>query len=67
MTIKNVTREVAFYVELTQSGDRVTMKASTTIKRSEFGIYSLLYFVSDNVNLYMNIEARKKAATISKM
>ena len=71
MTIKNVTREVAFYVELSQSkegyGNSITMKASTTIKRCEFGIYSMLSFVSDNVNLYMNIEARKKAATISKM
>jgi polyisoprenoid-binding protein YceI len=71
MTIRNVTREVAFYVELSQSeegcGDRITMKASTTIKRSDFGIYSMLPFVSDKVNLYMNIEAQKKATTISMM
>jgi polyisoprenoid-binding protein YceI len=71
MTIKNVTRKVAFYVKLSQSeegcGDRITMKASTTIKRSEFGIYSMLPFVSDKVNLYMNIEAQKKATTMSMM
>jgi polyisoprenoid-binding protein YceI len=71
LTIKNVTREVAFYVELSQSeegcGDCITMKASTTITRSEFGIYSMLPYVSDKVNLYMNIEARKKATKISMM
>lgn len=66
MTIKNITRQVAFYVELLEADDdngssgRVTVLASTTIKRSEFGIDSLLPAVSDNVNLFMSIDARKK-------
>jgi len=71
MTIKNVTRQVAFYVELVDAdventySERITVKASTTIKRSEFGIYTLLPAVSDNVNLFMCIEARKKNTSIS--
>jgi len=66
MTIKNVTRQVAFYVELVDAdvdnrfSDRISVTASTTIRRSEFGIYSLLPAVSDNVNLFMSIDALKK-------
>ncbi len=71
MTIKNVTRQVAFYVELVNANvenkysERITVKASTTIRRSEFGIYTLLPAVSDNVNLFMSIDALKKDTTIS--
>lgn len=71
MTIKNITRQVAFYVELVDDNvedrysERITVKATTTIKRSEFGIYTLLPAVSDNVNLFMSIEARKKNPLIS--
>jgi len=71
MTIKNVTRQVAFYVELVDAdvdnkySDRITVTASTTIKRSEFGIHTLLPAVSDNVNLYMSIDALKKDTSIS--
>ena len=63
MTIKGVTRQVAFYVELVdadtdnRSSDRITVKASTTIKRSAFGISSLLPAVSDKVNLFISIDA----------
>lgn len=68
MTIKNITRQVAFFVELVDAdvdfadrySDRITVTASTTIRRSEFGIDSLLPAVSDNVNLFMSIDARKK-------
>jgi len=71
LRIKNLTREVAFYVKLSQSeedcGDCITMEASTTIRRSEFGIYSMLPFVSDKENLCMNIEALKKAAAVAMM
>jgi polyisoprenoid-binding protein YceI len=71
MTIKNVTRQVAFYIELVdvdannKFSDRLTVTASTTIKRSEFGIDTLLPAVSDNVNLYMSIDAIRKDASIS--
>lgn len=69
LTIKNVTRQVAFYVELPDTdnaySDRITMKTSTTIKRSEFGITSMLPSVSDNVNVFMNIEALKSSTAIS--
>jgi polyisoprenoid-binding protein YceI len=73
MTIKNVTRQVAFYVELVDPDDdngysnSITVVASTTIRRSAFGIDSLLPAVSDNVNLFMSIDARKKAISISSM
>lgn len=71
MTIKNVTRKVAFYVEVVDSdvenqySDRLTVTASTTIKRSEFGIKTLLPVVSDNVNLFMSIDAVRKNTSIS--
>ena len=73
MTINNVTRPTAFYVELAKTNveniysERITIKASTTIKRSEFGIHTLLPAVSDNVNLFMNIDALKKNTTVSMM
>lgn len=66
MTIKNITRQVAFYVELVDAdvdnkySEPITVMASTTIRRSAFGIDSLLPAVSDNVNLFMTIDVRKK-------
>ena len=71
MTIKNVTRQVALYVELVnvnvenKHSERITVKATTTIRRSEFGIHTLLPAVSDNVNLFMSIDALKKDTAIS--
>ena len=71
MTIKGVTRQVAFYVELIdadiESGfsQRITVKASTTIRRSAFGIDTMLPAVSDNVKLFMSIDAVKKPAALS--
>ena len=73
MTINNVTRPVAFYVKLAKPditnpySERIIIKATTTIKRSEFGIYTLLPAISDNVNLFMAIEAIKKNTTVSMM
>lgn len=66
MTIQNVTRPIAFYVDLVNPNaenkysERITMKATTTIKRSEFGLYTLLPVVSDKVNLYMSVDAVKR-------
>lgn len=69
LTIKNVTRQIAFYIELSDTDSEysggITMKATTTIRRSEFGIKSLLPSVSDNVNLYISIEAQKKGTAIT--
>lgn len=65
MTIQNITKPIAFYVDLVnpeaenKSSERITVKASTTIRRSEFGLYTLLPVVSDNVNLYMSVDALK--------
>lgn len=71
MTIQDVTRPVAFYVELVDANyeekfsDRITVKASTTIKRSKFGMYTLLPVVSDDVNLYLSIDAIKRDELVS--
>ena len=71
MTIKNVTRQVAFYVELvnanveTKDSERITMKAKANIKRSEFDIHTMLPVVGDNVSLYVSINAMKKNTSMS--
>lgn len=73
LTINNITRPIAFYVELTKPStttpysNRITVKAETTIKRSEFGIHTLLPAISDDVNLFMDIVAVKQNTTISMM
>lgn len=65
MTVQDVTRPIAFYVDLVDADDenmdseRITVKASTTIKRSQFGIHTLLPVVSDDVNLYLSIDGIK--------
>ena len=71
MTIKNVTRQVAFYVELIgvntehRFSDRITVTASTTIRRSEFGINTLLPAIGDDVNVFMSIDALKQNTALS--
>ena len=71
LTIQEITRQVAFYVELVDANlensvsERITVKASTTIKRSEFGMYTMLPAVSDKVNLFMSIDALKTDITVS--
>jgi len=73
LTINNVTRPIAFYVELVKLNiadpysNRITVKAETTIRRTEFGIDSMLPAISDNVNLFMNIEALRKNTTVTMM
>ena len=69
LTIKNITQQVAFYVELIQADcqypEHITVEATTTIRRSEFGIFKLLPAVSDDVNLIMSIDAVKKQASVT--
>lgn len=71
MTIKNMTRQVAFYVELDDANvenrysEYITMKAAANIKRSDFGIHTLLPVVGDDVSLLVSIGAVKKDAAIS--
>jgi len=73
LTINNVTRQIAFYLELVtpdignEYSERITIKASTTIKRSRFGIHTLSPAVSDNVNIFMNIDALKQNTAVSMM
>ena len=68
MTIHERTQPVAFYIELVDTygeySDRITVKASTTIKRSQFGLYTLLPIVSDDVNIFMSVDALRKDAAI---
>ncbi len=71
MTIKNVTRQVAFYVELdnakvdNKNSEHIIMSAKANIKRSEFDIYTMLPVVSDNVSLHVSINAIKKTTQMS--
>jgi len=73
MTLNNITRLTTFHVELVKSkiennySEHITVKASTTIKRSDFGIHALLPAVSDKVSIYMDIDALKKNTTVSMM
>jgi polyisoprenoid-binding protein YceI len=59
-----VTKTVAFYVDLakvkTEQGEEViTVKATTTIQRSEFNMHTLSPMVDDRVSLCMTIDAYK--------
>jgi polyisoprenoid-binding protein YceI len=71
LTIKNVSRQVAFYVKLVdvddahEASERIIVEARTTIKRSAFGIDSMVPAVSDNVNLFLSIDAVKKQRTVT--
>ncbi len=69
LTIRDVTRSVGFHVVLTEkdanisdNGQRIQVKASTKIRRSEFGIISLTPMVSDDVTLCMRVEAVRYAS-----
>ena len=62
LTMHGVTKAVAFYVEMkkikTESGEEaVTVKATTTVQRSEFGMHTLSPMVDDRVRLCMSIDA----------
>jgi len=41
------------------NSDRISVKASTTIKRSAFGIHALLPIVGVDVNMYLSIDGIK--------
>jgi polyisoprenoid-binding protein YceI len=67
LTLHGVTRPVAFYVEMHKIGstaedDRILVKATTTIQRSEFGMHTLSPVVSDRVNLCMSVDAYRYRA-----
>ena len=64
LTMHGVTKTVAFYVDLTKvktvQGEEVfTIKASTTIQRSEFNMHTLTPMVDDRVSLCMTIDTYK--------
>ena len=64
LTMHGVTKPIAFYVELkkikTESGEEMlTVKATTSVQRSEFGMYTLSPAVDDRVSLCMSIDAFK--------
>ncbi len=71
LTIRNVTRKVNFYVELVDSSvdaigsGPVDLKAMATIKRSDFGITTMLPVVGDQVDLFININASRNGAYMS--
>jgi polyisoprenoid-binding protein YceI len=66
ITVRGVTRSVAFDVTLTEmssanTGDdeKIMVKATTTLHRTDFGMTSLTSLVSDNVRLCMSVEATR--------
>ena len=64
LTMHGVTKAVAFYVDMLEAKDgkgedMLTVKATTTIQRSEFGMYTLSPVVDDRVSLCMSIDAER--------
>jgi polyisoprenoid-binding protein YceI len=63
-----VTRRVGFHVKLVKQEvensqeQRILVKATTLIRRSEFGLNALSPMVSDAVNLCMSVDAVKYSA-----
>ena len=62
LTMHGITKAVAFYVELKKTEtdygvETVTVKATTTVQRSEFGMHTLSPMVDDRVSLCMSIDA----------
>jgi len=62
LTLHGITKAVAFYVTLqkvkSEEGEEtLSVKATTTIQRSEFGMYTLSPLVNDRVSLCMMIDA----------
>jgi len=67
LTMHGVTKAVAFYVDMFEAKDGagediLTVKATTTIQRSEFGMYTLSPVVDDRVSLCMSIDAERYQA-----
>ena len=63
LTMHGVTKPVGFHVVLVEQPSenedvqRIMVKATTLIKRSEFGLTALSPMVSDSVNLCMSVDA----------
>jgi polyisoprenoid-binding protein YceI len=65
LTLRGVTREVGFHVELINTGEvdasqreeRILVKATTLISRTQFGLDALSSTVNDDVSLCMSVEA----------
>jgi len=63
LTLHGVTKAVGFHVELIEEPSeheheqRILIKATTLIHRSEFGLTALSPMVSDSVNLCMSVDA----------
>lgn len=68
LTMRGVTKAVAFYVDITEvdgelgDSETIMVKATTTVHRAEFGMKSLSTMVDEKVNLCMSIEAEKYRA-----
>ena len=69
LTIRGITRPVTFNVTLTtvdankvDKAQKILVKATTTIDRSEFGMKKLATMVNNNVQLCMSVEAVKYTA-----
>lgn len=65
LTMRGITKSVAFYVTVTEADDEpgdsgtIIVKATTTVHRAEFGMNSLSMMVDEKVNLCMSIEAER--------
>ena len=61
LTMHGVTKAVGFHVELVEEPgnheQRIVVKATTLIRRSEFGLTALSPMVSDSVSLCMSVDA----------
>ncbi len=62
LTMHGITKTVAFYVDMkkvktAQGEDVLTVKATTTIQRSEFAMHTLSPMVDDRVSLCMTVDA----------
>ena len=68
LTLHGVTKAVGFHVVLVdqpgddEQGQRILVKATTLIHRSEFGLTALSPMVSDSVNLCMSVDAVRYSA-----
>ena len=62
LTMHGITKTVAFYLDMkkatnAQGEEILNVKATTSIQRSEFGMYTLSPMVDDRVSLCMSIDA----------
>lgn len=67
LTMHGITKTVAFYVDMkkvktAQGEDVLTVKATTTIQRSEFAMHTLSPMVDDRVSLCMTVDAYRYKA-----